>query len=337
MINKKDQADKEKCLELINSSNNIILTTHVRPDGDGIASELALYKILKKEGKNVYILNNDDTPNMYKWLPDSNSIVVFDDRVSEDFKSIDIDLSILLDCSNQNRIGRVVEIIEKSKFIISLDHHEDSDCYRDYCYVDPKVSSIGELITDLIPEIWKIMDKDIALCLYVSILTDTGSFSYGNTTPKVLNIAAKLLSYDLKPDYIYRKVFNNKSLSYLKLLGKALDRLEAVENGRIVYVTIPLSVYKETGAVEEDNEGILEVIRSLKDMELIIMLRELDERKFKGSLRSEGKINCNHLAKMFGGGGHFKASGFIVEGNVDEDGYKVIKKIIDEVRRQGWI
>ena len=332
------EGNREKCWELIESSNSIILTTHVRPDGDGIASELALYKLLKNLKKRVYIINQDETPLMYRWLPNAEEIIVY--SKVKDRKSItgaDIDLSILLDCSSGKRIGKVRGLVERSKFVISLDHHEDSECYRDYCYVDTDASSIGELITDMVPGIWDTMDYDIAVCIYVSILTDTGSFSYSNTTSKVFNVAARLLSYGVKPEVAYRKVYNNKSLGYLKLLGKALNRLEAIENGKIVYLILPLSVYQETGATEEDNEGILEVIRSLRNMELIIMLRQLDNNRFKGSLRSETKVNCNYLAKIFGGGGHFKASGFVVEGDINTDGHIIINRIIEEVKKQGWV
>ena len=330
------KGDKKRCWEIINNANVIVLTTHIRPDGDGLASELALYQILKILGKNkVYIVNQDKTPEMYKWLPNTEKIQLLDEINPEDFKKID--LSILLDCSNGDRIGKVNELIKKSNSIISLDHHEDSDCYRDFCYVDTGVSSVGELIVDIVPDIWSIITRDIALCIYVSMLTDTGSFSYSNTSPNVLEIASKLIKTGIKPSYVYRKIYNNKSFKYLKLLGKTLDRLESVENGKIVYVIVPLTIYKEIGATEEDNEGILEVIRSLKNLELIILLRELENGMLKGSLRSEETVNCNHLAKMFGGGGHFKASGFVINGNINEDGHRIITKIIDEVKRQGWI
>ena len=330
------KGNKEECWEILKRANVIVLTTHIRPDGDGLASELALYKILKKLGKSkVYIINQDETPEMYKWLPDSDRIQILDGINFNDLKNID--LSILLDCSNSERIGKVNNLINQSQNIISFDHHEDSDCYRDCCYVDSNASSVGELIVDLVPNIWDMVTKDIATCLYVSILTDTGSFSYSNTSPAVLEIASRLLKTGIKPDFIYRKIYNNKSFKYLKLLGRTLDRLESAENGKIVYVIMPVQVYKEIGATEEDNEGILEVIRSMRNLELIVLLRELENGKLKGSLRSEEAINCNYLAKMFGGGGHFKASGFVIEGNINEDGHKIINKIINEVKRQGWI
>ena len=330
------KGNKDRCWEMIRNSDSIILTTHVRPDGDGIASELALYQILIRLGKSrVYIINQDEPPEIYKWLPYSENIQILSDINPDDIKNID--LSILLDCSDGDRIGKVKEFIGKSDKIISLDHHEDSDCYRDYCYVDTDASSIGEIIVGIVPDIWNMMTKDIAICIYSSILTDTGSFSYSNTSPKVLMISSKLLNIGIRPDYVYRKIYNNKSVKYLKLLGKTLDRLENTESGKIVYVSMPLSIYKEIGATEEDNEGILEVIQSLKEVELIVLLRQLEENRFKGSLRSEESVNCNHLAKMFGGGGHFKASGFVLKGNINEDGHRVIKKIIGEVKKQGWI
>jgi len=326
---------KSELWQLLIESNRTVLTTHVRPDGDGVASELALYLILKDLGKEVYILNQDSTPEMYSWLPKSEQIHTLDQQVSV---SLDpIDLTLLLDCSSRDRIGMVYETIKNSRKIISLDHHEGSDCFRDYCYIDTSASSVGELLYTLVPNIEKRLDRDLATCLYVSIMTDTGSFAYSNTTGKVFRIVSRLIQNGLEPDQIYKYIYNRKRINHFRLLGKALELMETDESGRVVWVLLPQWVYRETGAIEDDNEGILEVIRGLRDMELIILLRQLDDEKLKCSLRSINSIDCSHLAQLYNGGGHFKAAGFVLDGDVERIGREIVSKIVKEVEECGWL
>jgi phosphoesterase RecJ-like protein len=327
--------EKNEIWKYLLESHKIVLTTHVRPDGDGLASELALYMILRSHGKEIYIVNQDKTPEMYSWLPEAGRIKSLAQNQSISLDSID--LTLLLDCSSQNRIGKVYDIVKDSKHIISLDHHKGSDCFRDYCYIDASASSIGEMLYSMIPEIEKYLDKEIATCLYVSIMTDTGSFAYSNTTGSVFMIASRLIEYGLDPDRIFTKIYNRKRITHFRLLGKALQLMETDESGKIVWVLLPLSVYKDTGAESEDSEGILEVIRGLEGIELIILLRQLNERMMKCSLRSINSIDCSRLARMFHGGGHFKSAGFVMEGNVEKKGRSIVNKILEKVKEQRWI
>jgi len=324
----------------IMEAETIVLTTHVRPDGDGIAAELALSRILKSLEKKVYVLNQDRTPDMYRWLPGGEEILTLEERPSTGERPLipnSIDLAILLDCSSMDRIGEVYTYLGKAKRIMSLDHHEQSECLVHDCFIDPDVSSIGELLYSIIPNIHEYLDKDVATCLYVSILTDTGSFAFSNTTKRVFEIVSSLMDYGVEPDFTHRMIYNRRSIQHFRLLGKALERMKIDETGQIVHVILPLSVYRETGADNEDNEGIIEVIRGVKDCKLIIMLRQLDEERLKGSLRSTDSINCVHLARIFGGGGHFKASGFVATGTVNEIGPYIVQRILAEVREMRWI
>jgi phosphoesterase RecJ-like protein len=316
-------------------SNRTVLTTHVRPDGDGIASELALYQILKFLGREVHIINQDPVPEIYEWLPFSGAIK---STRAGNAPSLDsIDLSVLMDCSSENRIGSVYEIITNSETIISLDHHEGDSCFRDYCYIDTNASSIGEILYTLVPDVKRLLDRDLATCLYVSIMTDTGSFAYSNTTPSVFRIVSELIEYGLAPDEIYKNIYNRKRIGHFRLLSKALERMETDGSGRVAWVLLPLAVYLETKAIEEDNEGILEVIRGLGGIELIILLRQLDENMLKCSLRSVNTIDCSHLARLFDGGGHFKAAGFVTKGDVEKRGKEIVKTILQEAKECGWL
>jgi phosphoesterase RecJ-like protein len=317
-------------------AQTIALTTHIRPDGDGIASELALYLTLRAQGKEVYIVNQDKTPEMYRWLPAADSIIELDGEGGSDLPN-HFDLSVLLDCSSESRIGGAIDIIKRGLKIISIDHHESTDCLRDDCYIDTSASSIGEILFDLIYELHVQLNREIAHCLYTSIIWDTGSFAYSNTSAKVFSIVSKLLEYGVEPAFIYNLVYNNKSLAHFRLLGRALELLNVDRSGKIVSLRLPLEVYRNVGAQEEDNEGIIEVIKGLKNIELVIFLRQIDPYKIKGSLRSVNRVNCNFLAGLFGGGGHLKASGFTIKGDVQKDGMEIIERIIEEVIEKGWI
>lgn len=313
----------------------IVLTTHVRPDGDGIASELALSIILKSLGKKVFIVNQDRTPEMYRWLPHSSEIITLAENGK--FSANAIDLTVLIDCSSKERIGSVYEVIQHSRKIISVDHHVETQCFKDECYVDTNASSIGEVLYMIVPNIAKHLNPEIATCLYASLLTDTGSFTYSNTSPRTLKIASHLLECGIDPSHMYRNIFCNRRINSYRLFGRALELLRTDETEKVVYIILPYSVYRETDAREEDTEGIIEGLYGLRNVELIIMIRELEDHRIKGSLRSISHVDCVLLAKMFGGGGHFGASGFVIEGDIDRGGHEVVERIINEVKRKGWI
>jgi phosphoesterase RecJ-like protein len=141
----------------------------------------------------------------------------------------------------------------------------------------------------------------------------------------------------VNPANVYARIFNSKSLAHFRLLGEALKLLKIEDPGQVVSLIIPLSLYRKIGAKEEDNEGILEVIKGLRDVELIIFLRQLTKETMKGSLRSVHRVDCNYLASLYSGGGHLKASGFVIEGDVEKQGPAIISRLVMEVQRKGWI
>jgi len=329
------KVEKEFIWKILEDSKVILLTTHVHPDGDGIASELALSSILISLGKEVYIVNQDRTPEIYNWLPGAEKIISLEQNPSINLQ--ETDLIVLLDCGSSDRIGKVYDIIKNSKLIISIDHHENSACLGDYCYINPEASSIGEVLYSTIPDINRFLNKEIATCIYVSILTDTGSFAFSNTTAKVFEIAAKLVRCGADPDNIFQRIYYNRSIYHFRLLSRALQLMKTDSTGKVCYTILPRSVYVETGAGDEDNEGILEVMRGLKNVQLIILIRQLKDGKVKTSLRSKNNIDCNYLAGMFGGGGHRKSSGFVIEGDITTAGEFIINTILEKARKIGWI
>ncbi len=328
------QEKKNGIWKKITEAQRVVLTTHVRPDGDGLASELALYMILTSMGKEVFIVNQDKTPEMYAWLPHAD--VIHSYVKNGPWNEENVDLAILLDCAAETRVGSVYQYIRRAARIFCIDHHKNS-IDDDNCYIDISASSIGEMLYGIVPGIEDYLDHDVATCLYTSILTDTGSFAYSNTSEGVFRIASRLIECGVEPAETYRNIYCKKKITHFRLLSMALKQMKTESSGRIVHISIPGSLYRETGADEEDNEGILEVVRGLKNVELIILIRQLDVRHVKVSLRSTNNIDCNVLALLYGGGGHFKASGFVIEGEVEEIGGSIISRILREVSERKWM
>jgi phosphoesterase RecJ-like protein len=316
------------------NAQRIVLTTHVRPDGDGLASELALFIILTSIGKEVFIVNQDKTPDMYAWLPHAD--VIHSCALDGPWEEPNIDIAILLDCTSETRVGFAYRYIKRATRILCIDHHENSNDNKN-CYIDVSASSIGEMLYELIPNVEDLLDRNVATCLYTSILTDTGSFAYSNTSDTVFRIVSRLVEFGVDPAEAYRNIYCKKKITHFRLLSRALERLKTELSGRIVYCMLPGSVFKETGADEEDNEGILEVVRGLQNVELIIFVRQLDARRVKVSLRSTNHIDCNALALLYGGGGHLKASGFVVEGTIEKIGDTIVSRIVSEVAERKWL
>jgi phosphoesterase RecJ-like protein len=181
------------------------------------------------------------------------------------------------------------------------------------------------------------LNIDIANCLYTSILTDTGSFAHANTTREVFWIASNLVQQGVQPEFVHRKVYREKSYAHFRLLSETLERMKTAEEGKIAYSILPLSVYKKTGANDEDNEGLLDTMRALRGGQLFVLIRQEQNDQGKTSMRSTGSINCSYLAGLFGGGGHARASGFSFIGNVEMEGERIMQRIIEQVKTKAWI
>jgi phosphoesterase RecJ-like protein len=329
------QSPGEEVWRILSGAGRVLLTTHLRPDGDGIASELALFMVLRSLGKEVIIVNQDPTPEIYQWLPHAGAITVYEPGTEETHPPPDV--AVLLDCAARSRIGESYRVVAKAALVVCVDHHEMTECMGDVRYIDPRASSIGEMLYHLIPGLQRFLDEQVAVCLYTSLLTDTGSFSHANTTEQVFTMAAHLVRCGVNPELVHRKVYRDKRIAHFRLLSRALDGLKTAESGKIAYAMLPHSAYRETGAGEEDNEGILDVMKALRGGELFVLFRQVDAGQFKVSMRSTDHVNCSELARMFGGGGHARASGFSIRGRVEELGEGIMRRIISAVKEQAWI
>ncbi len=320
----------EAIIKILQKNNNFLITSHVNLDGDGIGSELALYLILKKLNKNPIILNQDRLPKIYDFLPGSSEAYCLEDYYI-DTKGIDV--GIVLDCSNAKRIGKAYEIFKDIKTVINIDHHKSNENYGYLNYVDSSVSSVGEIIFELIRSInIDLLDKDISTCLFTAIITDTGSFRYSNVSSKTFQISSDLTSKGIKPHLIANNIYNRNTYSGLKLLGEALSTLETDDSNYVSWLTITRKMFNDTKAKDEEIEGIIDIVTTLDNTEISILFRETKDNKVKISFRSKGNFDVNKFAGKFKGGGHQNAAGCICVGKLDKIKGKILSELFDDIK-----
>ncbi len=303
----------------IEDSEKILIVTHQNPDGDALGSQSALCQLLKKMGKNSYAVCLDEIPNLFSFLEGVKS-------VDNDFLLGDFDLIIILDCGDLKRTGFASRLKKNLKFrkkIINIDHHPRNDIHKiaSINIVDYNASSTAEIIFK-IAQIWGIViDSKIATSLLCGIYNDTGGFKHSNTTPEVLKITSELLSLGARLKQITNNITNAKKLSTLKLWGLVLSRIRKIEKLGLVVSVITLEDIKKYQANVSDLAGVVNLINTIPDSSAAILFYEIQNGKIKASLRTEkNNIDVSCLARIYGGGGLKKASGFTINGKIRPDG-----------------
>lgn len=306
-----------KVIARIRKSENVLLLTHENPDGDALGSILALYMSLKKIGKNVDTVCTDNVPAPFLFLPNIS-------KIQKDFLLGDYDLIIILDCGDLRRTGfadRLKEFSIHKRKIINIDHHPKNDLHRISAInmVDYHASSTSEIIYRLINEMKIEIDSNIATCLLCGLYTDTGAFRHSNTTPVVLEISSNLLKHGGRLKKISENISNGKTISALKLWGVALSRIQKNENLGLVSSFVTQKDIRDCSASINDLAGVVNMINSIPATCAAILFSETEDGKIKASLRTESdKVDVSRLAKVFGGGGLKKASGFTIDGRLIE-------------------
>ncbi|MEW6007600.1 MAG: bifunctional oligoribonuclease/PAP phosphatase NrnA [bacterium] len=313
-----EQKKLEEVIKIINERDNFIITSHIRPDGDSLGSQISLFLILKGLGKRVIIINEDNPPAHFSFLPHLSEILQPDDNRK--------DVALILDVNEIERLGiRTKKIIERIPLKINIDHHLGG-AIGNISWMDENASSVCEMIYRLI-KAFSIqhsgfrMNKDIALLLYVGIATDTGFFSFRNTTPSALRICASLLEYGIEPSKIKEELYSTKTLNELRLFGKALSNLKM--NGSIVSARITEEMIEEANR-EPETGTLLDLMRGIKDSRVILLFRELSPSRTKVSLRSKEGFDVRSIAALFGGGGHLCAAGCILPLPIEEAEEKIM-------------
>ena len=302
-------AGARQVADAIARGQRFVLSSHARPDGDAIGSQLAMAFALDALGKDVVIVNRDPVPGPLAAFPGTGRIVVAD-RVDESF-----DAAIIMECSSLDRTG--VGGLDRSP-VINIDHHQGNTAYGAVNWFDPGAAACAEMVFDVIVELGVPMTREIATHLYVGILTDTGSFHYSGTSSRTFDIARRLVEAGVEPSMVARTVFDSNTLGRLKLFGTVLSAIELEHDGRLAVMKVDHAMTRAAGGTYEDTEGLINLPLTVREIRASVFFKELGPAEHRVSLRSKGAIDVAAVAKRFGGGGHKNAAGCSVPGSFAE-------------------
>jgi len=317
---------------LLSESRNLIIIPHTNPDGDAIGSCLALSNLLKKSGHNVSLISPNKPPHFLNWTPGFEDILYFDSETKNCEKKIKAsELIFTLDFNDLNRIGELGDIVKSSKSKkIMIDHHQNPKDYADLTFSEPEIGSTCELLFEIIISMGyeDLIDQSISKCIYLGIMTDTGSFQYSSVTSRTHQIIAQLIDKGIDQNEIHNKVYNDSSASRLKVLGSALSNMNQIQGLKTAYMFLKRNDLEKFDYQKGDSEGIVNYGLSLKDVIFsVIFIEDInDSNNVKISFRSQGDFSCNEFAgKYFNGGGHGNAAGGRNDGNAEDAINKFLK------------
>ena len=299
--------------------SSFLISVHVSPDGDALGSQLALMLALKKLNKTVTVHNLDPVPEIYLFLPHAGTIKTGRPVTGR------YDAHVVLD-SDPPRTG-LFDGSYPADTLINIDHHVTNSSSWPHTWLDPAASATGEMVYKLIQQLGVPIDRDIALCLYTAIFTDTGSYRYSNTTPECMRISAALLEAGADPWLVTENVYESFAYRRLKLLGSVLSGMERNKDGRIAWVVVTDELYQQTGTTAQDTDNFVNFVRSAKGVEVAVLFRQTGASQYKISLRSKGRVDLSGLSQSFGGGGHKNAAGGMMNGTIEEVKDRVLSEI----------
>jgi phosphoesterase RecJ-like protein len=300
--------------KLFSSSENILVISHINPDGDSIGAQLALYHYFKDKGKNIGLLTPNYLQEFLKWMDGADQINIFiKDRKKCRMMIESADLILMVDFNQSNRLGEAEEFVKTSKaYKVIIDHHLDPQSFADMVISDPSKCSTSELVHELICGIngAKFMNRSYAEALYVGIITDTGNFEHGSYSSGTFRIVADLLDTGIIKERIINLLYNDFSSDRIRLQGFALNkRMVVLPEYKTAYIYLTKDDLKEYNHVKGDTEGFVNMPLSIKGINFSALFIEKDNF-IKLSFRSKGQFPTNEFASIyFYGGGHLNASG----------------------------
>ncbi|HEV8582013.1 MAG TPA: bifunctional oligoribonuclease/PAP phosphatase NrnA [Thermoanaerobaculia bacterium] len=304
----------EDLLRRIRQGHRFLLTSHVNPDGDAIGSELGLARLLRGLGKAAVVWNRDATPTLYRPLPGSDRIHV-GEAPPAGFPD-GFDAFIVLECPSPDRTGLENHLSETP--VINIDHHLGNQCYGAVNWVDSAAPAVGEMVYRLAQGLKVNLEPEVASCLYLTLVTDTGGFRFSNATPAAFEAAAALVREGAHPEQVSQWLYESQPLGVVRLLGEMLQTLQLHEGGRVATGRLTRAMFEKVGAAPGDSEGLIDHLRSIAGVDAVALIREREDGSHKVSLRSRGEVDVEKIARHHGGGGHRNAAGFTLEGEGEE-------------------
>ncbi|MCK5579795.1 MAG: bifunctional oligoribonuclease/PAP phosphatase NrnA [Candidatus Omnitrophica bacterium] len=314
--------DTEKILKTIAQNKTFLVTTHVNPDPDALASQLVIAMYLKALGKKVFAVNEEHVPRRFCFLPGVKMIKKVDLK-----KRVKCDVAIVLDCGDFDRIGKVAEALDEKTTCLNIDHHFTNTLFGDVNMVNPNASSTAEVVFGLLQRAKFSLTKNMAILLYLGIMADTGCFRYANTTAHTHKVVSRLLQFGFSVSDLYRKLYESISLQDLQYFTKVANTFRSFCKGKVLCLELRKRVLAKFSDEFDLRDKIFRYLRAIKEVEVIVIITEESKNKTRVNLRSQGEVNVGKLACQFNGGGHKRASGCTIEGDIATAKRKILAKI----------
>lgn len=299
----------EKIREIISAHENIVLCGHTNPDGDAIGASLSLASSLEKMGKNVKVLL-EPYGKKYDVIPNSR-LIAEKDTIKE------AELFIALDCGDMGRLQGVADIFHSAKCTVNIDHHASNSFFGEYNYVEENASSTSEVVFKLLQGHFP-MDGEIAAGLYAGLIYDTGGFRHTSTTPFTMQVAGELMSYGIAYTKIYNALFDSRTFSEMKIMGKAFHKAERYFDGKVIFTSITMEDIEECKGTNKELDAIINYLKGVDEVKIACFLYEKNQMDVKASFRGNDGYDVCALAQKFGGGGHVKAAGCTIEAPIEQ-------------------
>jgi bifunctional oligoribonuclease and PAP phosphatase NrnA len=314
-----------KIIDAIASRKRFVISSHSRPDGDSIGSQLAMAYALKELGKEVTLINSDLAPPPLLTFPGVPEIRIAAEAIGE------FDAAIVMECGDLARTG--VKGLDRV-FLINIDHHPGNTGYGQVNWFDPTAAACGEMVFELVRLLGVPLSLEIATHIYLAILTDTGSFHYSSISPRTFDISKKCVEAGVDPVLVARNVYDSNNMGRLKLFGAVLSAMQIDQTGRIAIVYLDHEMARAAGGTYEDTEGLINLPLTVKEIQSVVFFKQTEKDEYRVSMRSKGDIDIGAVAKEFGGGGHKNAAGCTVAGAIDALQKTFVEKILRAIDLQ---
>jgi phosphoesterase RecJ-like protein len=311
----------EQIRDEILARRRFLLTSHARPDGDSIGSQLAMAYALEALGKQVRLINADPAPEHYFEFPGVNRIEIATETTAE------ADAVIVMECSELARTG----VSGFGGFIINIDHHGGNRMYGAVNWFDESAAACGEMVFDIIKALGVPLSEEIATHIYLAILTDTGSFHHSNITPRTFEICRQTVEAGVNPAIMARRVYDSNSFGKLKLIGALLDQMLLVDEGRLAIMRMDDAMLEACGCTNNDTEGIINLPLTAREIQAVVFFKTSGADGVRVSMRSKYDVDVRMVASAFGGGGHKNAAGFTVPDRLSDIQDRVVERLIRAV------
>lgn len=295
----------QRVIDTFRAGTSFLVTSHVSPDGDAVGSLLGVAHLLAQMGKsNVSCVLEDPIPRVYTWLSKAETILP-PDKVGVDR----VDVAVLIDAHAAERAGKAAPLLQRGKTFVVIDHHLVDKADGDLQFIDPTYAAAGEMVYELYQQAGLTPSRAAAECMYTAQTTDTGSFRYSNTNERSHRVAAGLIATGINVRDITSRVIDTMSRGKYFLLKRVLDRIQFLDSGSVALADIYVNDLQETGALNEDTDGLINYLRNIEGVRLAMLFRETEDGKTKVSFRTQPDINAAEICRAFGGGGHAAAAG----------------------------